>query len=154
MARSVNANAGGISGALVDAFVKNNTSLNFYLDPAYARGAAISSVDVDCGALGYCRRGDGTATMGDGGNSPTGVQDQLWTSLDANHDGFPDVPVNQQRRRRPRRDPLDRDQAERDDGRPPRRRPLPAALHDARRRADGSDRAQLLLRLLARAGQL
>jgi hypothetical protein len=94
MARSVNANAGGISGAQVDAFVSNNTSLNFYLDPSYARGAAISSVDVDCGALVYCRSGDGTATMGDGGNSPTGVQDQLWTSLDANHDGFPDVPVN------------------------------------------------------------
>ena len=95
MARSVNANAGAISTALVDAFVKNNTSLNFYLDPSYARGAAISSVDVDCGALSYCRPGDGTATMGDGGNSPTGVQDQLWTSLDVNHDGFPDVPVNQ-----------------------------------------------------------
>lgn len=94
MARSVNANAGGITGAQVDAFVKNNTSLNFYLDPSYAAGAAISSVDVDCGALSYCRPGDGTATMGDGGNSPTGVQDQLWTTLDANHDGFPDVPVN------------------------------------------------------------
>ena len=95
MARSVNANAGGIGRAQVDAFVKNNTSLNFYLDPAYARGSAISSVDVDCGTLAYCRPGDGYATMGDGGNSPTGVQDQRWTSLDANHDGFPDVPVNQ-----------------------------------------------------------
>ncbi len=51
MARSVNANAGGISGAQADAFVKNNTSLNFYLDTAYARGATVSSVDVDCGAL-------------------------------------------------------------------------------------------------------
>ncbi|MDP9292919.1 MAG: hypothetical protein M3O90_00615 [Actinomycetota bacterium] len=95
MARSVNANAGGIGRAQVDAFVKNNTSLNFYLDPAYARGATISSVDVDCGTLAYCRPGDGYATVGDGGNSPTGVQDQRWTSLDANHDGFPDVPVNQ-----------------------------------------------------------
>jgi hypothetical protein len=95
MARSVNANAGGIGRAQVDAFVKNNTSLNFYLDPSYARGAVISSVDIDCGTLAYCRRGDGYATMGDGGNSPTGVQDQRWTSLDANHDGFPDVPVNQ-----------------------------------------------------------
>jgi hypothetical protein len=95
MARSVNANAAGISRAQVDAFVKNNTSLNFYLDPAYARGATISSVDVDCGTLAYCRPGDGYATLGDGGNSPTGVQDQRWTSLDANHDGFPDVPVNQ-----------------------------------------------------------
>jgi hypothetical protein len=95
MARSVNANAGGIGRAQVDAFVKNNTSLNFYLDPSYARGATISSVDVDCGTLAYCRRGDGYATMGDGGNSPTGVQDQRWTSLDENHDGFPDVPVNQ-----------------------------------------------------------
>jgi hypothetical protein len=95
MARSVNANAGGIGRAQVDAFVKNNTSLNFYLDPAYARGATISSVDVDCGTLAYCRPGDGYATLGDGGNSPTGVQDQLWISLDANHDGFPDVPVNQ-----------------------------------------------------------
>ncbi|MEA2129181.1 MAG: hypothetical protein QOJ85_2072 [Solirubrobacteraceae bacterium] len=95
MARSVNANAGGINRAQIDAFVKNNTSLNFYLDPAYARGATISSVDVDCGTLAYCRPGDGYATMGDGGNSPTGVHDQRWTSLDANHDGFPDVPVNQ-----------------------------------------------------------
>jgi hypothetical protein len=95
MARSVNANAGGINRAQVDTFVKSNTSLNFYLDPAYARGATISSVDVDCGTLAYCRRGDGYATIGDGGNSPTGVQDQRWTSLDANHDGFPDVPVNQ-----------------------------------------------------------
>jgi hypothetical protein len=95
MARSVNANAGGIGLAQVDAFVKNNTSLNFYLDPAYARGATISSVDVDCGTLAYCRPGDGYATIGDGGNSPTGVQDQRWTSLDANHDGFPDVPVNE-----------------------------------------------------------
>jgi len=94
MARSVNANAGGIGRAQVDAFVKNNTSLNFYLDPSYARGAAISSVDVDCGTLAYCRPGDGYATLGDGGNSPTGVQDQRWTSLDENHDGFPDVPVN------------------------------------------------------------
>jgi hypothetical protein len=90
MARSLNANAAPINGALVDAFVSSNTSLNFYLDPAYARGAPISSVDIDCGALRYCR----TATLGDGGNSPTGVQDQLWTSLDANHDGFPDVPAN------------------------------------------------------------
>jgi CARDB len=90
MARSVNANAAGITGAQVDEFVKNNTSLNFYLDPSYARGAAISAVDVDCGALRYCR----TATLGDGGNSPTGVQDQLWTTLDTNHDGFPDVPAN------------------------------------------------------------
>jgi hypothetical protein len=95
MARSVNANADGIGRAQVDAFVKNNTSLNFYLDPSYARGAVISSVDIDCGTLAYCRRGDGYATMGDGGNSPAGVQDQRWTSLDANHDGFPDVPVNQ-----------------------------------------------------------
>jgi hypothetical protein len=95
MARSVNANAGGINRAQVDAFVKNNTSLNFYLDPAYARGATISSVDVDCGTLAYCRPRDGYATMGDGGNSPTGIQDQRWISLDANHDGFPDVPVNQ-----------------------------------------------------------
>jgi hypothetical protein len=95
MARSVNANAGGIGRAQVDAFVKNNTSLNFYLDPAYARGATISSVDVDCGTLAYCRPGDGYATMGDGGNSPTGTQNQPWISLDANHDGFPDVPVNQ-----------------------------------------------------------
>jgi hypothetical protein len=95
LARSVNANAGGISRAQVDAFVKNNTSLNFYLDPAYARGSTISSVDVDCGTLAYCRPGDGYATMGDGGNSPTGVQNQRWTSLDANHDSFPDVPVNQ-----------------------------------------------------------
>ena len=94
MARSVNANAGGIGRAQVDAFVKNNTSLNFYLDSSYARGAAISSVDVDCGTLAYCRPGDGYATLGDGGNSPTGVQDQRWTSLDENHDGFPDVPVN------------------------------------------------------------
>jgi hypothetical protein len=95
MARSVNANAGGISRARVDAFVKDNTSLNFFLDPAYARGAAISAVDVDCGTLAYCRPGDGYATMGDGGNSPTGVQDQRWTTLDSNHDAFPDVPVNQ-----------------------------------------------------------
>ncbi|MDP9344809.1 MAG: hypothetical protein M3P44_03655 [Actinomycetota bacterium] len=95
MARSLNANAGGIGRAQVDAFVKNNTSLNFYLDPAYARGATISSVDVDCGTLAYCRPGDGYATMGDGGNSPTGVQNQPWISLDENHDGFPDVPVNQ-----------------------------------------------------------
>jgi hypothetical protein len=95
MARSVNANAGGIGRAQVDAFVKNNTSLNFYLDPSYAQGASVSSADVDCGTLAYCRPGDGYATLGDGGNSPTGVQDQLWISLDANHDGFPDVPVNQ-----------------------------------------------------------
>jgi hypothetical protein len=95
MARSVNANAGGISRAQVDAFVKNNTSLNFYLDSAYAQGAPVSSVDVDCGTLAYCRPGEGYATLGDGGNSPTGVQDQRWISLDANHDGFPDVPVNQ-----------------------------------------------------------
>jgi hypothetical protein len=95
MARSVNANAGGIGRAQVDAFVKSNTSLNFYLDPSYARGATISSVDVDCGTLAYCRAGDGYATIGGGGNSPAGVQDQRWNSLDANHDGFPDVPVNQ-----------------------------------------------------------
>jgi hypothetical protein len=94
MSRSVNANAGGISTAQVDAFVKNNTSLNFYLDSHYARGAAISSADVDCGTLAYCRPGDGYATIGDGGNSPTGVQDQKWITLDTNHDGFPDVPVN------------------------------------------------------------
>jgi hypothetical protein len=60
MARSVNANAGGIGRAQIDAFVKNNTSLNFYLGPSYARGAAISSVDVDCGTLAYCRRATAT----------------------------------------------------------------------------------------------
>jgi len=37
MSRSVNANAGGITRAQVDAFVKNNTSLNFYLDPGARR---------------------------------------------------------------------------------------------------------------------
>jgi hypothetical protein len=94
MARSINANAGGISTAQVDQFISDNLSLNFYLDPNYARGATIKSVDVDCGALVYCRPGDGTAIMGDGGNSPTGVQNQRWTSLDANRDGFPDIPVN------------------------------------------------------------
>jgi hypothetical protein len=94
MARSVNANAGGISLAAADEFVKSNTSLNFYLDPQLARGSEITHVDVDCGTLAYCRPGDGYATMGDGGNSPTGVQNQPWISLDDNHDGFPDVPVN------------------------------------------------------------
>lgn len=94
MARSLNANAGGITTALVDQFISNNLSLNFFLDPQMVRGETIESVDVDCGALRYCRPGDGTAIMGDGGNSPTGVQDQRWTSLDENHDGFPDVPVN------------------------------------------------------------
>ncbi|MFL5844236.1 MAG: CARDB domain-containing protein [Solirubrobacteraceae bacterium] len=94
MSRALNANAAGISTAAVDTLVKENTSLNFYLDDHYARGATVSSVDVDCGALPYCRSGDGFATMGDGGNSPTGVQNQKWITLDANHDGFPDVPVN------------------------------------------------------------
>ena len=94
MSRAVNANAGGISLAAVDEFVKNNTSLNFYLDPQYAHGAEITAVDVDCGTLAYCRPGDGYATMGDGGNSPTGVQDQKWVTYDNNHDGFPDVPLS------------------------------------------------------------
>ena len=152
MARSVNANAGGISGAQADAFVKNNTSLNFYLDTAYARGATISSVDVDCGALSYCRPGDGTATMGDGGNSPTGVQNQLWTSLDANHDGFPDVPANQNGGARGVHSIEVKPNA------------TTANLHAGdlyqlrfttpARRADRADGAQLLLRLRARAGEL
>ena len=41
MARSLNANASASAGAQVDAFVSDNTSLNFYLDP-HVRGAAIS----------------------------------------------------------------------------------------------------------------
>ncbi|MDX6665239.1 MAG: hypothetical protein QOG68_1445, partial [Solirubrobacteraceae bacterium] len=94
MARSVNANAGGLTTAQVDDFIKNNLSLNFYLDSFAAHGATVNAVDVDCGTLVYCRPGDGTAIMGDGGNSPTGVQNQRWTTYDNNHDGFPDVPAN------------------------------------------------------------
>lgn len=96
MARSINANAGGIDTAQVDAFVKSNMSLNFYLDDHYAGGPAttVSAVNVDCGRLVYCRPGDGTALMGDGGNSPTGAQNQPWATYDNDHDGLPDVPAN------------------------------------------------------------
>ena len=112
MARSVNANAGGISGAQVDAFVKNNTSLNFYLDTAYARGATISSVDVDCGALVYCRP---RRRHRDDGRRRQLADRRPGPALDVARRQprrLPRRPGQPERRRRAR-GPLDRDQAER-----------------------------------------
>lgn len=91
---SVNANAGGLTQAQIDAFVKETLGLNFFLGTHSVGNTTVSSVDVDCGALSYCRPGSGTAVMQESGNSPEGVGGRLWTSLDANGDGFPDVPAN------------------------------------------------------------
>lgn len=94
MAGSLNANAGGISASQVDGFVRDNTVLNFFYDGGYARGAAVSAVNVDCGTLSYCRPGDGTATISGGGNAPGLTEGRRWVTLDGDGDGYPDVPRN------------------------------------------------------------
>lgn len=95
LAGSLNANAGGIGAAQVDVFVREQTSLNFFMGDAYARGQSVSAVNVDCGALVYCRAGAGTATIDASGNTdPSVTPGGLWTSLDRDGDGFPDLPAN------------------------------------------------------------
>jgi hypothetical protein len=74
---SVNADAVGVTPAQISDIVKQDLRLDFYLDSRAARGATVSGVTVDCGALAYCASGTGTATVTNSGNT-TGPAGGPW----------------------------------------------------------------------------
>ncbi|HEY3018586.1 MAG TPA: CARDB domain-containing protein [Solirubrobacteraceae bacterium] len=93
MSNSLNANAAGVDAGAIDRFVHDFLVLNFFLDGHQAKGATINSIDVDCLGLPYCRAGAGTGIVSSSNNSLADRVDRPWTSIDADGDKLPDVPL-------------------------------------------------------------
>ncbi|TMM01404.1 MAG: hypothetical protein E6G10_13385 [Actinobacteria bacterium] len=93
MGNSLNANAAGVDAGAIDRFVHDYLVLNFFLDGHQANGAKLNSVDVDCLGLAYCRAGAGTGIVSSSNNSLADRVGTPWTSIDADGDKLPDVPL-------------------------------------------------------------
>lgn len=90
---SLNANAVGVSRALVDQRLFSDFNIVFtgsseFEDPWDA-------VNVDCGGLSYCRPRNGTADILNGETNTTVGK---WTDFDPDEDGLPNLPKEPERR--------------------------------------------------------
>jgi hypothetical protein len=89
---AVNANS-GVSRAQIDSIFsgENRFNLVFYYDTSQFRGS-VTSAHVDCFALVYCRRGNGTAVLsGVSESSPSLPRGSLWTDYDPDGSGYPNL---------------------------------------------------------------
>ena len=84
---SLNANATGVSRQLVDQRLVSD--LNIVFTGSSPSEDAWDSVNVDCGGLSYCRRGDGTADILHGETNTTAGK---WVDFDPDQDGLPNLP--------------------------------------------------------------
>jgi len=97
--QSANANAGPVTPEAVDAMLHDWLWTVFVVNPEFALpGQEVRSVDVDCGALVYCRPGVGTARIFSPppGEPPMSVEEtrdrgRLWTSYAPDGDGLPNL---------------------------------------------------------------
>jgi hypothetical protein len=90
---AINANSGA-TRAQIDAVVsgENRFNLIFYFDTGQFRGRSVTSAHVDCFALPYCRRGDGTALLtGVSESSPLLPRGSLWTDYTPDGSGYPNL---------------------------------------------------------------
>lgn len=90
---AVNANA-GVSRGQIDSILSGENRFNmiFYFDTGQFGGRTVSSAHVDCFALVYCRRGNGTAVLGGvSESSPSLPRGGLWTDYDPDGSGYPNL---------------------------------------------------------------
>jgi hypothetical protein len=84
---SLNANATGVTRALVDQRLVSD--LNIVFTSSSEPEAPSEAVNVDCGGLSYCRPGDGTADILNGQTNTTVGK---WVDFDPDQDGLPNLP--------------------------------------------------------------
>lgn len=84
----------------IDAFMSgdNTFSLIFYFSGGQFAGRQITGAHVDCGALSYCRRKDGTAVVTSLADAPVGTfpSGQPWASFSPDGSGLPNLARLQQ----------------------------------------------------------
>ena len=94
MTDALNVNAGGVTQERIDALVagENTFNLVFFFDEGRLRGRTVTSVDVDCFTLAYCRPGSGTGYFGGVSESGSDVPSNVpWVTYDPNGNGLPDL---------------------------------------------------------------
>ncbi|MDX6597285.1 MAG: hypothetical protein QOE87_1172 [Gaiellales bacterium] len=94
--QALNANAAGVSRPQIDAAVGGENTFNmiwFFDDSQFkGEGLTVTGAHVDCGALVYCRRGDGTAIMGGlSESSPSTPRNVPWVSFTPDGSGLPNL---------------------------------------------------------------
>lgn len=91
-AKSLNANASGVTRDLIDALFVSPGAFKFeyYFGERDFNGGTISGAHVDCFDLRYCRRGDGTAIVTDmnWSHMPRGSR---WVDFDTDGSGYPNL---------------------------------------------------------------
>jgi hypothetical protein len=90
---AVNANS-GVSRAQIDSIFsgENRFNLVFYFDSGQFGSRSVTGAHVDCFALVYCRRGNGTAVLGGvSESSPSLPRGGLWTDYDPDGSGYPNL---------------------------------------------------------------
>ncbi|MEA2420195.1 MAG: hypothetical protein QOE60_2401, partial [Thermoleophilaceae bacterium] len=95
---AVNANS-GVSRAQIDSIFSGENRFNmiFYFDGGQFGNRTVTGAHVDCFALVYCRRGNGTAILGGvSESSPSLPRGRLWTDYDPDGSGYPNLePISQ-----------------------------------------------------------
>jgi hypothetical protein len=94
--QALNANAAGVTRTQIDAAVGGENMFNmiwFFDDGLFKdQGLTVTGAHVDCGALVYCRRGDGTAIMGGlSESSPTTPRNVPWVTFSPDGSGLPNL---------------------------------------------------------------
>lgn len=90
--KPLNANIESLSAEVIDARLKDNLIISFFVRNNTNGAQALTSVDIDCSTLSYCRKGNGTATVRQD-HAPV-AEGSPWTDYDPNGDGLPNLKVD------------------------------------------------------------
>lgn len=91
---TLNADAAGVTTEQIDAVFSGADRFNliFFFSDGQFRGRTITGAHVDCFALVYCRKGDGTAIMGGlSESSPSLPRGTPWVDYSPDGSGYPNL---------------------------------------------------------------